>query len=107
MMNKVTMNKVTKVGHIEDNKLLIKLDTPVTYSEYVKVEAGAYAPYQKIDYTTDYAVVSISKLLFDEPETLIFPADEAGNIVSWIEVGGAAGVADFDAAISSAGWTYA
>lgn len=38
--------------------------------------------------TTDYVVVSATVARYGGPETYIFPADEAGDVTSWLEMEG-------------------
>jgi hypothetical protein len=49
----------------------------------------------------EYVVASAVVAPFSGPETLVFPADESGEVTSWIEIGGVRGLLDHDAALAS------
>lgn len=61
--------------------------------------------------TTEYVIVSAVNALpfiFDDggPETFIFPADEEGNVVSWLEMEGSfKGGLDHTRALAGLGYT--
>lgn len=57
---------------------------------------------------TNYVVTSAAIVMFSGPETYIFPADESGNVISWLEMAGSyRGGLDHEQAIENAGWVIA
>lgn len=55
---------------------------------------------------TSYVVVSATFAPFTGPETYIFPADERGEVLDWIELEGSfRGGLDHEKALSNAGYT--
>ena len=53
----------------------------------------------------DHVVTSATIVMFSGAETYIFPADESGNVVSWLEMDGSyRGGLDHEQAIENAGW---
>lgn len=55
--------------------------------------------------STEYVVTSAVNVPFEGPETYIFPADEGGNILDWLELEGSfKGGLNHEAAILCAGW---
>lgn len=86
------------------SRMLVQLSEPVSYIQYIK-QAGnedGDKPYLQQRCSTRYAVVSIAKEVFG-PETAVFPADEHGEILQFVELSGI-NVADFGVAIRAAGW---
>lgn len=57
------------------------------------------------DKKTEYVVVSAAITFDHGPETYIFPADENGNVVGWLELHGSfQGGLDHDKALRGAGY---
>ena len=55
---------------------------------------------------TDYVIVSAANVPFSGPETYIFPADENGEVIDWVELGGSfRGALDHEQALRNAGYT--
>jgi hypothetical protein len=51
----------------------------------------------------EYVVASAVVAPFSGPETLVFPADESGEVTSWGEIGGVRGALDHAAALATVG----
>lgn len=57
---------------------------------------------------TKYVVSSATVAMFSGPETYIFPADEHGNVLNWLDLDGSyKGGLDHEEAIRRAGWQVA
>lgn len=48
-----------------------------------------------------YVIASSADVPFSGPETLIFPSNEAGEVVDWCEIGGGRGYLDHEAALAT------
>lgn len=69
---------------------LYKVDPPMTYD----------------DKKTNYVVVSATTAVFSGPETYIFPANQHGEILNWLELPGSfRGGLDHTSALEGAGYS--
>ena len=62
--------------------ILYRLSEPVTY-EVLDDET-----YERHDGKTEYVVASAVVAPFSGVETLVFPADKEGNVLSWLDLAG-------------------
>lgn len=78
---------------------LYKLDPPMVETRY----DSRYGT--KIEASYEYVVVSAAFIPFSGPETYIFPANEHGDITSWLERDGSfKGDTDIPQALQNAGY---
>lgn len=76
---------------------LYRLDAPTTYER--TNDEGEY-----VEFSTDHVVVSATVAMFTGSETYIFPADESGEVLSWLELDGSfRGGLDHEEALRRAG----
>ncbi len=76
----ITYERVRALDAYDDGALY-RLSEPVTYTAFVA--AG-----EPVDRETAYVVVSAVVVPYTGAETLIFPANEAGEVLSWGELDG-------------------
>ena len=95
------MNKATKIKDLESDKgtqALYKLDVPLKGHHYVMVSA--------VD-LVDPLVHLMDSFMGKEAadcETLIFPANEDGEVMSWLDLDGISHVKDHSVALGKAGY---
>lgn len=95
------MKKATKIEKMENfrgNAVLYRLNEPIEYPRFV---------FRGQKQTTEYVIVS-SVIAFDHEdyETFIFPSDENGQILDWVELEGSyRGGFDHEKALNNAGYS--
>ena len=79
---------------------LYQLSEPIEYTRFEEVDDD----YVELELAAEFVISSGTNVMFSGPETLIFPADEDGEVTSWCEIGGSRGYIDPDRAIREAGY---
>jgi hypothetical protein len=90
-MDSTTLNTATllRSGLLAGDANLYRVDPPMAYE----------------DGTTEYVIVSAVVALYSGPETYIFPANESGEVIDWLELPGSfKGGMDHDEALRGAGY---
>ena len=84
----------TLTGFVSEARLY-KLSEPIIVNWNVDKDGVA----------TNYVIVSAVNVPYSGPETYIFPADNDGDVIDWLEMEGSfKGSLDHEAAIHYAGW---
>lgn len=89
---------VRKLTDFTGDARLYKVDPPIEQKDWEgNVEA-----------THEYVIASATNVMFSGPETYLFPANEAGEVIDWGELDGSyRGGFDHEAALTGAGYEVA
>jgi len=87
-----TSTFVRKLEGWKGDAALYKVEPPVRYSNYDDDE-----------HETDYVIASSVIALYTGPETLVFPADQDGEAINMLEIGGGRGPLNHQWALSTLG----
>jgi len=71
---------IKKLKDYRGDARLYKVNEPVEFDRDYVLE--------KFIKKTSYIIVSATNVMFNGPETYIFPADKKGNVISWTELEG-------------------
>lgn len=92
-----TAKEVKRLEGFTGDARLFELSAPVEYDYNYDTE--------KNEKLTQFVVVSATSAMFSGPETYIFPANEQGEVVDWMELDGSyKGGLDHERALQRAGY---
>lgn len=97
-----TATEVRKLSGFTGDARLFRLSEPMGWSAWDS-DSESY-----VSSMTDHVIVSATTVMFSGPETYIFPASEAGEIVNWGKLDGSVkGCLDHAEALRGAGYEVA
>jgi hypothetical protein len=102
------MQKATLVKSLDGftgEASLYSLSPPLKYTEY---DDNADGDYVEVEKEAEYVIVSATVAMDGGPETYIFPSNDSGDVVSWLEIAGSyRGGLNHAKALSNAGYSLA